>query len=273
MEVPYAPVTDPPVGVEMHSALDDPYLAARDEVRDALQKLQRTHEEWKRLLRTEDTAESERFQHLHAEILGEVQGIGEDLEGIALAIKTVEDNRSSFPLDDAEMSRRRDFLRTCQATLQDIKAHVSNPQTNAKIDAYKREAQAAKASTQAAPAIHCPSDPPSSGLSDDFLSNEDFLRSQGFKQQSLRAEQEDFMVDIGKAATRMKEVALTVNTELSYQQRLLEDVDADIERETENLQGVMKHVGKLLQTNDRSQLYVIIALSVLFLVLLFFVVA
>ena len=43
--------------------------------------------------------------------------------------------------------------------------------------------------------------------------------------------------------------------ELAYQSKLLDEVDEDIERETEKLNTVMKNVGRLLKTSDKSQLY------------------
>lgn len=278
METAYSAVTDPPSGVEMHSALDDPFLGAKEEVRDALQKLQKMHEEWKRLVRSGNSAGSDRFQYLHVEIPRELQGLGDDLEGISSAIKAVEDNRKSFPVDDAEMSRRRDFLRTSQATLQDIRANVNNPRTLKTIEADKREAllRPRPAAPKAAASMAAGSSSSQGGVgletNDSFLNNNDFLGGERFQQQRIYAEQEDYMLDIGKAAARMKEAAQTINTEILYQNDLLEEVDEDIDRETAHLNGVMKNVGRILQTSDSSQLYTIIALSVLFFILLFFVI-
>lgn len=284
MEVAYSKVTDPPTGVEMHSALDDPYPHARDDVRDALQKLQKLHEEWKRMLRARNPAENQHFHEVRANISSELQDLTEDVQGIALAIKAVEDNRQSFPVDDAEMSRRRDFLRTSEASLQDMGAYVKNPKTLANIEAFDRESQVAKAAAdakakaQAQASAQVPKRQEEGGggveleADGDFLRNDEFLGREMHQQQQIRAEQDDYMVDIGKSAARLKEVASTMNTEINYQNNLLEDLDEDIEKETEHLNSVMKNVGRLLQTSDRSQLYVIIALCVLFAILLFFVI-
>lgn len=253
--------------LEMQSALADPYPEAMAQVRSSLQNVQGMHEEWKRLLRSENTALSERFQHLHAEIAGEMQGLDEDLEGISSAIKVVEINRKIFPLEDAELSRRRDFHRTSLAALRDVRENVQSQQVSSKMDADRREATAARAAAPSVGAQGRRSD------SAERMATEDFLIDQRLEQQRIVAQQEDYMVDIGKSAERMKDMAGSINREIQHHNELLEDLHDDVDKETEKLNVVMKNVGRLLQTSDRTQLYVIIALSVLFLILLFFVVA
>ena len=59
---------------------------------------------------------------------------------------------------------------------------------------------------------------------------------------------------------------------LHDQQKMLEELDEDIDRETEKLNFVMKKIGRLLKTSDHKQLCVVIALFVLFMVLLFLII-
>lgn len=259
-------LADPYGDVEMLSALSDPYPDARDQVQDSLRILQGMHEEWKRLLHAGNTAHSERFQHLHSEIAGELQGLGQDLDGISLAINVVETNRRSYPIDDVEMSRRRNFLRSSRGALHQVQESITSPQTTAKLHADRQEALTAKT----APAVGSTAEVEKA---DARAANEAFLGAQRQEQQRLYTQTEDYLVDIGKSAERLKQAAHTIGKEINHHNHLLEELDQDIDRETEKLNTVMKHVGRLLKTSDHSQICVIIGLAALLFVLLFLVIS
>ena len=55
-------------------------------------------------------------------------------------------------------------------------------------------------------------------------------------------------------------------------QRMLQELDEDIDKETEKLNFVMKRIGKLLKTSDSKQLMLIVVLFLLMVFLLFLVI-
>jgi syntaxin 6 len=219
------------------------------------------HAEWKRLLSSGDVARNERFRRLHEEIQGELQGTCEDLEGIAIAVQAVERNRGKFPVDEAELSRRRDFLRTSRASVKDITDNVQSQEVAAKLasDCHEAKATSSRVSDQQ----------PSEAARQ---ANEEFLDRQQQEQQMLYSQQEDFLAEIGRSAGRMKEAAVTMNKEIKLHNVLLGELEEDVDAEAEKLNFVMKRIGKLLQTNDHSQLCVIIGLVVLLFVLMFLII-
>jgi len=261
----FPPTPNPYVGLEMLSAQADTYPDARDQVCDSLRILQSMHEEWKHLLRTEDTAMSMRFQHLHREIAGEICGVGEDLDGISKVMAVVERSRGTYPVDDAEMSKRRAFLRTSLAALEAIKDSFANSQTSAKQNVDR---QAAEGASTPSPAWRAAGQDEAEALR---VANERFLGAQRQDQQQLHAQQDDILVDIGRSAKRLKDVASEANKEIKFQNVLLHEFEQDVDRETGKLNTATKKLGRLLNTSDRSLLCTIIGLVALALLLLFLV--
>merc|ERR1719343_384368 len=117
----------------------DPYYVARDEVDAKIKKIQDLHSEWKRLLHSENTARSQRFQNLHAEILAELQNIDYDLQDITATITMVEENRTRFTMDQAEISSRKDFVNRSRVAVREMHDSVAGTAATAKIEADKRQ--------------------------------------------------------------------------------------------------------------------------------------
>merc|ERR1711979_146415 len=92
------------------------------------------------------------------------------------------------------------------------------------------------------------------------------------EQQQIIRQQDEALSALSDSVKRLGDTATTINVELKEQQQMLEELDEDIDKETEKLNFVMKKVGRLLQTSDTKQLCVIIALFVLLLALLFLVI-
>merc|ERR1719487_2550438 len=102
--------------------------------------------------------------------------------------------------------------------------------------------------------------------------NEVFLNRQRQEQAQIIAQQDEELTQLSKVAQRLGDTARTINVELQDQQKMLEELDEDIDRETEKLNFVMKKIGRLLKTSDHKQLCVVIALFILFMVLLFLII-
>merc|ERR1712232_820203 len=98
--------------------------------------------------------------------------------------------------------------------------------------------------------------------------NEAFINQQLIVQQ-----QDEALTELSKSAERLGQTAKTINIELQDHQRMLEELDEDIDRETEKLNFVMKRMGRLLKTSDNKQLCVIIGLVILAIVLLFLIIS
>jgi len=241
----------------MMSGSADPYFIAQEEVRAAVKKVQDMHEEWKTLLQKENTAKSGRFNTLHAEIQGELQHLGYDLQDVTATIEMVEDNRDRFKIDDSEINRRKDFVKSCHQTVKDLRDSVTSRQAQDKIQADQRKASAGRDEEKSRTAV---------------AENEVFLNRQRQDQAQIVQQQDNELTELSAVAQRLGNTARTINVELQDQQKMLEELDDDIDRETEKLNFVMKKIGRLLKTSDHKQLCVVIALFILMMLLVFMVI-
>eukprot|EP00747_Dinoflagellata_sp_TGD_P167594 gnl/TRDRNA2_/TRDRNA2_192274_c0_seq1.p1 gnl/TRDRNA2_/TRDRNA2_192274_c0~~gnl/TRDRNA2_/TRDRNA2_192274_c0_seq1.p1 ORF type:complete len:277 (+),score=74.48 gnl/TRDRNA2_/TRDRNA2_192274_c0_seq1:7-837(+) len=242
------------------SALD-PYYVAKDDVQKNTRSLQQLHEEWKKLLNSENTAKSRRFQDVHSEISGELRQLEYDLQDINATIDMVEENRGRFQFDDSEIQSRKNFVKESRAALKEIQDSITSRQAMGKMESDKRQVLTTQAN--AAKSDH------SERIARD---NDRFIENERQEQMQIRAQQDEQLDAIASSAQRLNYTAQVISTELQDQQRMLAELDEDIDKETEKLNFVMKRVGRLLKTSDSKQLCVIIALFLLFVVLLFLVI-
>ncbi|CAE7937256.1 ppp1cc-b [Symbiodinium necroappetens] len=244
----------------MLSASSDPYYVAREEVAKAMQKLQGLFPEWRRLLQTENTARSERFKELHSELAGELEQLSLDLDDIHATISMVEGNRGTFQISDAELASRRRFVTESRQTLEQLQKDMRGPQTRAKLESDQKALLSSAASSARAR-----EERQSRAVQD----NQAFLDRQRQQQAQLMARQDEDLTELSLSAQRLGNTAQILNVELKEQQKLLEELDEDIDKEAEKLNFVMKRMGKLLKTSDSKQLCLIIGLSCLVAFLLF----
>lgn len=87
--------------------------------------------------------------------------------------------------------------------------------------------------------------------------------------QLLLTEQDRTLDDLSRTAARMNQTALVINEELQDQERLLANLDNDVDRETEHMHRVLRGMARILKTSSRKELCLILWLSGLAFVLLF----
>ncbi|CAK9069178.1 unnamed protein product [Durusdinium trenchii] len=251
----------------MLSTSTDPFDVARDEVEAAIRKARSMHKEWQRLLQAENTAESRKFQasnsvqkDLQKELAAELSQLSLDLAEVDASIKAVEDNRDRFHLSDAQLTARKEFLAVSQAAHREIHVSLSSPAAKNKIDEdqkqmlLKRQKQAEETQQRQ-------------------LAQESkaFLEEQRLLQKQLIAQQEDELQILEQGAQRLGQVAHTINGELESQQKLLEELNQDIEKEMERMDVVTKGMGTLLKTSNKAQIYSVGGAIVLFVILVFLI--
>lgn len=239
----------------------DPYYVARDEVQQVILKVESQHQDWKHILTNESTANNRQFEKLHSDIAGELQQLEYDLQDISATINMVEQNRSKFKLDDSEIQSRKHFVANSRQKLQDIQNHMNSRQVLGKIEGDKRQlltSQRARGDQDRAARLQ--------------QENEAFLGRQRQEQAQMMANQDEQLTELSKTAARLGDTARVINTELQDQQRMLDELGDDIDKETEKLNFVMKRVGRLIKTSDNKQICIIMALFALAVLLVFLII-
>ena len=75
-------------------------------------------------------------------------------------------------------------------------------------------------------------------------------------------QKDEQLAELAKSTQRIGDVAEAVNVELKQQERMLDELGDDIDRNTEKLNAVMKGISKLLNTSDNKLIHLIIALFI-----------
>mmetsp|Transcript_27647 Transcript_27647/g.66916 ORF Transcript_27647/g.66916 Transcript_27647/m.66916 type:complete len:241 (-) Transcript_27647:66-788(-) len=228
----------------------DPYYQAQDEIQENVRRLSAMYEDWKIIFNKENTAKSRRFQDLHSELLGDLRMIGQDVQDIEQSVDAVKQMRDRFPtINDAELHDREAFVRRVKQSINEIREKVTSKETQAKLERHKQEASSDQDAVRRRRIEN---------------ENEAFLRNTQSQQQQLVRQQDEQLNELSVVAERLGQTASIINVELEDQQRMLSELDRDMDREAEKLNFVMKRMGKLLQTNDHKQLCLIAILFAIF---------
>lgn len=241
------------------STASDPFYVAKDEVQTGVKKVKAAHSEWKDLLERTNTAKSRRFADLQSEIHTELSQLEFDLNDMDATIAIVEQNPEKFPgvTEGGELQSRKAFLTNTRSTIAEIRDSLKSKKTLAKVEADKRELLNV-ADQEKRRKIE--------------QQNERFLGEERETQQQIMRQQDQNLTELSRCAERLNATAHVINNELQDHQRMLQELDEDIDKETEKLNFVMKRIGKLLKTSDSKQLMLIVVLFLLMVFLLFLVI-
>mmetsp|Transcript_99547 Transcript_99547/g.195561 ORF Transcript_99547/g.195561 Transcript_99547/m.195561 type:complete len:251 (+) Transcript_99547:149-901(+) len=240
--------------MEERSGRVDPFDVAKEEVEATVRKVQFMHKEWSKLLDTENTSESQKFKDLHAEIMGELQLLSYDLQEVENSINTVEQNREKFGhLTDDQLRARRAFVARSRAAHKDVQDAMTGSKAAAKMEEDRRQALLGKRSR----------DEQAQQQRSAYEAGA-YLEQERFLQRQLVNQQEDELTELSKATQRVGQVAQTMHGELQMQQKLLDELNDDMDEQLDKMGFVMKGLGKVLKTSNGWQISGIVGLILLF---------
>mmetsp|Transcript_67655 Transcript_67655/g.198019 ORF Transcript_67655/g.198019 Transcript_67655/m.198019 type:complete len:248 (-) Transcript_67655:89-832(-) len=242
----------------MLSSSVDPFDVAREEVEAAVRKVRFMQKEWRRLLESENTAENQKFQELHSELAGELQQLDYDLQEVERSISTVEANRDRFRLDDEQLEARRQFVKSTRAAHREVQEEMSSRKTKAKMEDDRRQALLTQKSQQQR-------EQQRRAAEDDAA----FVQEQRMLQRQLIDAQEDELITLSKTTEMLNVTAHTFNGELESQQRMLDELNLDIDMEMQKMSGLTKGAGQVLKTSNKWQIFTVVGLMLVFFIELF----
>eukprot|EP00922_Rhytidocystis_sp_ex-Travisia-forbesii_P005441 GHVS01007943.1.p1 GENE.GHVS01007943.1~~GHVS01007943.1.p1 ORF type:complete len:252 (+),score=60.23 GHVS01007943.1:171-926(+) len=215
----------------------DPYYTARDDVSSAVKKAKELFQKWKTQMEKSAGAPnsySAVLKKLEEELVGELKQIAFDLEDIKTTVQVVENNPTRFGVTQQQLHERKQFLADTQTAVQALQTAV----------VQKQRPQQTKQTTAATGRVD--------------VRNRQFTDSQREQQHMLLQQQDQHLEELAMSADRLHHTAVVINEELEDQQRMLCELDEDIDREAERMNFVMKRMSRLLKTNDTRQLCLIL---------------
>lgn len=235
----------------------DPYYAAQNEIEDTVRKAVYLFQKWRAQLVTNGGAynsttgrSSNSLKLLEDELVPELRQITFDLEDIKTTIQVVEKNPTRFQVTPAQLQQRKRFLEETTKTVQGIQ--------NTLAQQISSSPQTSHVSSATSTNLHA--------------RNRTFMDSHSNHHQVLLQQQDEQLEELALSADRLHQTAVVINEELEDQQRMLTELDEDIDREAERMSFVMRRMSRLLKTTDTRQLCLVLWLVLIVIVLFFLVV-
>jgi syntaxin 6 len=177
-----------------------------------------------------------------------------------MTVRMVETKREQFVhiINDTELRSRKAFVTASTDRIAQVKVRMNSDDIKAKLDSdEKRKAKATAAATQ----------PVKLNQQD-----EEFVQYNQVRAQALLKQQDETLDELDQAVVRVGRMAETIQDEIGQQNKLLQEVDEDMDDAQQKLGFVMGKLSKMLKTKSKWQLCTVVILSLIVVVLLFIII-
>jgi chromosome segregation ATPase len=241
----------------MSSQREDPFYTVRDNVNSQLERIRARYDKFEDLVNVVNTATDESFKELRRGLTKEIRNVEKDIKGLQVAIDMVDKNRSKFAhIKDSELSSRKGFVSGAQDSLNYVKNGMESSSIRRKIDEDENRQRKYENNNGGM-------NPMSKGLSIEE-ENHSFIQDQRQQTQFAIREQDMALDELGMAVDKLHVIGRGVNEELKEQNRMLDDLDRDLDEAGGKMNFVQEALSKLLKTKDGCQIWTIV---ILFLIL------
>jgi len=242
---------------------DDPWTSVKDEVVQSLQQATKLYQRWQQLLdQLGSGAGKEDLERTEKDLLSSLKSIGWDLEDLSETISLVEENPTRFKIDSQELTQRKQFVKETTKKVADIRSHIKSSDAKAKVAAGSRKAllggggaasRYAKLEQEAA------------------ASNDAFIQDQGQKQELIMQTQDTQLAEVGATIGTLKTMGAAIGDELEDQNRLLDEIDLEMDSTSEKLKRTIAKVDTVLAISKDGKQSCAICLLVIVLIILIIV--
>jgi syntaxin 6 len=179
------------------------------------------------------------------------------LRDLQTTVRMVEKKRDTFhDIDDAELYERTSFTESCTDRIKEAKNGMNAQAIKTKFLKDER----AKSKRRL-------------GIADTKSEDEEtsFIANNHADSQLMMEKQDETLDELDDAVVRVGYMAENIHEELGQQNKMLGDLEDDLDNAEEQLGLVMGKLAKIMKTKSKLQLGTIVALSAIVLVLLFLV--
>ncbi|EEQ99809.1 Syntaxin-6, putative [Perkinsus marinus ATCC 50983] len=234
------------------SAASDPFYVARDEVQNSVDVMNDRYQEWQaKQASGVNLARSASFEDLQRKLRDDTHSLTADLRDVDASIRAVEKHPERFPhCTPSELANRRDWATRMRQQVRDVKNAMGSEAARERLSKDRAMLQMEEGAARQATAQE----------------NSRLLGTNKQVQEQIVEDQDEQLDDLARVTHRLGEAAQAINVELYDQQRMLSELDENIDRQQEQMNFVMGGLSRLLKTSDHKQLCTVIAL---FLILVF----
>ncbi|XP_061339530.1 syntaxin-61-like isoform X2 [Gastrolobium bilobum] len=204
----------------------DPFYVVKAEIQGSIDKLQSTLHQW------EYTSDAEERVHLTKEVLAGCESIEWQVDELDKAIAVASRDPSWYGIDEMELESRRKWTSSARTQVGTVKKAVeagkgSSSTSHASANGMHRELMRLPNSHQ--------NDTSRQYAAHD---NDDFIQSESDRQMLLIKKQDEELDELTVSVQRIGGVGLTIHEELLGQERIIDDLGAEMESTSNRLDFV-----------------------------------
>ncbi|XP_054796400.1 syntaxin-61 [Prosopis cineraria] len=234
----------------------DPFYVVKEEIQESIDKLQSTFHQWQ----STPSGAGERA-NLSKELLTSCESIEWQVDELDKAISVAARDPSWYGIDDTELENRRRWTSTARTQVGTVKKTVdtgkgSNLASRGNVEMH-RELMRLPNSHQV-------------DTSNQYTAhdNDDFISSESDRQLLLIKQQDEELDELSASVQRIGGVGLTIHEELLAQEKIIDDLGAEMDSTSNRLDFVQKKVAMVMKkAGAKGQIMMILALLALFIFL------
>mmetsp|Transcript_19996 Transcript_19996/g.28727 ORF Transcript_19996/g.28727 Transcript_19996/m.28727 type:complete len:269 (-) Transcript_19996:171-977(-) len=237
-------------------AADDPFYAVRDNVQTYVDRIKIRHEKFQDLVFNSNTANNSEFKDVRKGLIKDIRTADKQIKDLKGAVEMADRNRDKFQhISDSELGQRKKFVEEMSKEISDVRASMESPSVRRKLEDDENKAKRS---------VHDESLGAVTGMERE---NTQFIRGQQQMTKDMIGQQDVQLDSLGQAVDRLGGMGKTINTELKEQNKLLDELDRDLDDAGEKMNFVMAKLSKLLKTKDGCQIWTIVILAVVLVIL------
>lgn len=181
------------------------------------------------------------------------------VKDLQTTVRLVEKKRNDFlEIDDSELYRRKQFITSCLERIKTVKSQMNSDSIKSKLLADEKAKSKRRLGLLGA-------------KSEDNDEETEFITKSHASAQMMMQQQDETLDELDDAVVRVGHMAENIHDELGQQNKMLTELEEDLNDAEEQLGMVMGKLGKLLKTKNKCQLGLILLMTLVVLVLFFLV--
>ncbi|RHY75993.1 hypothetical protein DYB28_003700, partial [Aphanomyces astaci] len=201
------------------------------ELETKVSSIHHTHKRWKLLWNDVGGSPTNKFPKTTEDLKKEVASAERSLGFLEQSIRAIESDRTKYAhIDRVELSGRKAF------ELMSISAEVSSDAVKARVLRDERRSAASSPTTTTSTTID----------------RNAILVDEKARQQQIVQDQDENLDQLHTTVSRLGHVAVDINAEIKTQNRMLEDMEMDVDDTQERMNFVMTRMSRLLKTKGPS---------------------
>ncbi len=243
----------------MASTGSDPFYVYKEQLLNKYDDVNQGLRDFQRAVKSTNTATTTDAKDLKKKVKKDIKSCESTLKDLQLTVRLVEGDRVQFEhISDQEINQRRHFIIDMTQKLSASKSALDSGEVKDKLTKDERDLASRRGGDLGASNRR-------------EKENTDFIQDQQANAQMMMTRQDECLEDLEGAVERVGQIAGAINTELGVQNKMLKELESDVDEAEARMGVVMSKLGKLLQTKDGCQLGTIIGLAILLVVITFLV--